>query len=107
MDDLEALKTIKEKELAIEKEIREFKIEQEQKFIELKKEVELEVKGIEKREMDDYTEHINKVRAEISKRVEAIINEAKKKAESKSISISDNDLKNLVFKLLNEYLEVG
>ncbi|MEM0160466.1 MAG: hypothetical protein QW258_02945 [Thermoplasmata archaeon] len=107
MDDLEALKTIKEKELTIEKEIREFKIEQEQKFIDLKKEVELEIKNIEKSEIDDYTTHINKVKAEISKRVEAIINEAKKRAASKSIAISDNDLKNLVTKLLNEYLEVG
>ncbi len=107
MDDLEALKTIKERELAIEKEIREFKIEQEQKFNDLKKEAELEIKNIEKSEIDAYTNHINKVKAEISKKVETIINEAKKKAESKSIAISDSDLKNIVTKLLNEYLEVG
>jgi len=106
MDDLEALKTIKEKELAIEKEIREFKMEQEQKYNDLKKEVELEIKNIEKREIEDYNNHINSVRAEISKKVEAIINEAKSRAESKSIAISDRDLKNLVAKLLNEYLEV-
>jgi vacuolar-type H+-ATPase subunit H len=106
MDDLEALKTIKEKELAIEKEIREFKMEQEQKYNDLKKEVELEIKNIEKREIEDYNNHINSVRAEISKKVEAIINEAKSRAESKSIAISDSDLKNLVAKLLNEYLEV-
>lgn len=106
MDDLEALKTIKEKELAIEKEIREFKIEQEQKYNDLKKEVELEIKSIEKSENEDYNNHINNAKAEISKKVEAIINEAKKRAESKSIVISDTDLKNLVAKLLNEYLEV-
>lgn len=107
MDDLETLKTIKEKELAIEKEINEFKNTQDQKFNDLKKEVVLEIKNTEKNSVDDYSEYIKKVRADISKKVETIINEAKKKADSKSIVITEKDLKSLVFKLLNEYLEVA
>lgn len=106
MDDLEALKTIKEKETAIEKEINELKAAQENKLNELKKEIEDEIKATEKRSVDDYTSYINSVKAELEKKVEKIINDAKKKAESKSIFVTDKDLKDLIFKLLNDYLEV-
>ena len=106
MGDLEALKTIKEKELAVEKEVNDFKVMQNQKFNDLKKGVEFEIKNAEKNSAEDYYAYLDKVKAEISKKAELILDEAKKKADSKLIVVTDKDLKSLVLKLLYEYLEV-
>lgn len=105
MDDLEALKIIREKESSVENDINSFIDEQKKILAELKKESEEKIKEEKERAENDYFKHVSEVKDETEKQAKEIVEEAKAKAVRLSLKVSDKDLEKLVMDKLEKFVK--
>lgn len=105
MDDLEALKIIKEKESSVENDIRTFIEDQKKLLAQLKKESEERIDEEREKADNDYTKHISEIRAQTEKQAKEIIEEARIKAQTISLKVSDKELEKLVMEALENLVK--
>lgn len=103
--DVDALKAIKEKENAVEEEIRSFSREQEERLEEKRKEIAAALEKARSEELEGYEKALDKVRADVAVRATKIVDDAVKEAEGMKLTISRKELEKIVNRLILSYLE--
>ncbi|MEM0155384.1 MAG: hypothetical protein QW597_02120 [Thermoplasmataceae archaeon] len=104
-DDLEYLKEIKEAEDRIDNEIKSLKVDQEKKLSDMQLKFEDEMQS-RKREFEKlYANTMEKVSAEAAKQAESIIKASREKAESMRLDLPKSEIREIVIRLITEYLE--
>ncbi len=102
---MDALKAIKEKEDAVDAEIREFARKQEELLEEKRRDLAAGVEDVRKSAQREYESALEKVRSEVSVRCAEIIASAEKEADGMKLKVSKAELEDIVNRLILSYLE--
>lgn len=105
MEDLEALKVIKEREESVTQETERIKLENEKKLEELRSSLAQDLLSTEEYLKNKFQQDIEQVRAEAQKKADIIIEESRAKANNMKIKISDSDIEKYVNDSLTEFME--
>ncbi|WP_048053901.1 hypothetical protein [Thermoplasma volcanium] len=105
MDDIEAIKIIKEKEISSDKEIEDLKKTQDDLVKEASQKNEEEIAKFTEEMEAEYRKFLDEQRKIAEDKAKSIIEEARQKASRILLNISESELTKIVIDTVNAYLE--